>query len=109
MIGSDNADFKRQEATQPTVQMTSETNHGRQRHSLIGLFTGDHGPKSTSEHPHTTLPTKGIFFQKLNYVLREQFQYQNPRQVLVMSQLPIKLQVMDKKTKLMVDQPFVMQ
>ncbi|XP_015837449.1 protein unc-80 homolog isoform X10 [Tribolium castaneum] len=56
---SENTDPKKQEATQPTVQMTSETNHGRhQRHSLIGLFTGDHGSKGSTDHPHTTLPAK---------------------------------------------------
>jgi hypothetical protein len=60
---SDNTDPKKPEAAQPTVQMTTETNHGRhQRHSLIGLFTGDHGSKGSAEHPHTTLPTKGIFW-----------------------------------------------
>lgn len=41
--------------------MTTETSHGRhQRHSLIGLFTGDHGTKTLStDHPHTVLPAKG--------------------------------------------------
>lgn len=59
VLASENTDQKKQEAAQPTVQMTSETNHGRhQRHSLIGLFTGDHGSRGSTDHPHT-LPAKG--------------------------------------------------
>lgn len=60
-VASDTTEPKKPESSQPTVQMTSETNQGRhQRHSLIGLFTGDHG--RGSEHPHTNLPLKGNFF-----------------------------------------------
>lgn len=38
--------------TMPTCQMTTELSHRHQRHSLIGLFTGEgyHGSKSAQSH-----------------------------------------------------------
>ena len=51
--------------------MTTETNHGRQRPSLISLLTGDHGSKGSTDHPHTTLPPKGrLLNSKLEYYRR---------------------------------------